>query len=163
MRPMQTQPSSIFLMIISFLIGIFLTIIPLPGWVVWLRPQWIFALLLFWVINASSQCGVGVAFILGMLMDLITGTPVGEHALVFIIVTYVALKNYSRIQYLSRWQQAVVVGILTAMNAVLQGLILGFTGHSTHIALYLLSAITTAFIWPWILALNHFRPRAFIR
>lgn len=150
-------------MIFSLLIGVFLTIVPLPDWAMWLRPQWIFALLLFWVINASSQYGVGFAFMLGLLMDLITGTPMGEHALVFVLLTYIVLKSHAMIQHLSPWQQAGIVGILAVANAILQAMILGFAGHSTHVALYALSAIPTLLIWPCILLLNNFRPRVFIR
>lgn len=100
---------------------------------------------------------------LGIVMDLMTGTPLGEHALVFVVFIYIVLKSHAMIQHLSPWQQAGVIGILTAANVILQGFILNLSGHSTHVMLYMLSAITTMLIWPWILTLNNFRSRAFIR
>ena len=161
MRRLQT--TNVFLIALSFLIGIFLTIIPLPQWAIWLRPQFIFAILLFWVITSPSQCGVGTAFIVGLLMDLVTGTPIGEHAAVFVFLIYIVLKLHAAIMHFPPVQQAGVIAIFTAFNAILQSLILSFAGHSTHVGLYALSAITTAMIWPWLFALlDKLRPRAFI-
>ncbi|OGT59302.1 MAG: rod shape-determining protein MreD [Gammaproteobacteria bacterium RIFCSPHIGHO2_12_FULL_42_10] len=152
-----------FLIAISFLIGIFLTIIPLPQWAIWIRPQWMFAILLFWVFTLPLQCGVGLAWIVGILMDLITGTPLGEQAVIFVLLTYFILKIHDYIAHFSLLQQTVLIAIFSFFNIVLQGLILGFVGRNTHIALHSLSAITTAIIWPWLfLILDKCQPRVFI-
>lgn len=152
-----------FLIAISFLIGVFLTIMPLPHWAIWIRPQWMFAILLFWVITLPLQCGVGLAWIVGILMDLITGTPLGEQAIIFVLLTYIILKIHSYIAHFSLLQQAVFIAIFSFFNIILEGLILGFAGHGTHIALHSLSAITTAIIWPLLfLILDKFQPRVFI-
>ena len=161
MRVIKTTSYS--LMVISFLIAIILTILPLPEWAVWLRPQWVFAFLMFWVLSSPMQCGIGVAWMVGVMVSLITGTPFAEQAIVFVLLTYLVLKIHPIVAYMLPLQQAGAIGLLAVLNAVLQGLILGFTGHSTHIGLYSLSAITTALIWPgFSLVLNRFRPRAFI-
>lgn len=160
MRRIET--TNIFLVALSLLIGIFLTIIPLPSFAIWLRPQWVFAILLFWVIASPTQCGIGTAFIVGLLMDLVTGTPMGAQALVFVVLVYITLKLHSAITHFPLIQQAGVVLIFTLLNVLLQGMILRMCGHSTHTGLYVLSAITTAIIWPWLsLILGRFRPSAY--
>ncbi|OGT44137.1 MAG: rod shape-determining protein MreD [Gammaproteobacteria bacterium RIFCSPHIGHO2_12_FULL_40_19] len=161
MRVIKT--TNYFLMIISFLIAMILTLLPLPAFAVWLRPQWIFAFLLFWVLSSPMQCGIGVAWIVGVMVSLVTGTPFAEQAIVFVLLTYLVLKVHPIIAHMLPWQQAGAVALLAILNALLQGLILGFTGHTTHIALYSLSALTTALIWPGLsVILNRFRPRAYI-
>lgn len=161
MRVIKT--TNYFFVMLSFLVAIILTIIPLPEWAVWLRPQWVFAFLLFWVIAAPSECGVGLAWLVGLMLSLVTGTPLAEQAIIFVLLTYVILKIHPIIAYMFPWQQAAVIGVFAACNAVLHGFILGFTGHSTHMGLYSLSAISTMLIWPAISAiLNRLRPRAYI-
>lgn len=161
MRVIKT--TSYFLILTSFLIAIFLTIVPLPTFAIWLRPQWVFAFLLFWVLSSPVQCGIGLAWVVGVVVSLITGTPLAEQAIVFVLLTYLVLRIHPIIAYMPPWQQAGAIAILAIFNAVLQGLILGFTGHSTHIVLASLSALTTALIWPGLSKiLNHFRPRAYI-
>lgn len=161
MRVIKT--TNYFLMAISFLVAMILTLLPLPSFAIWLRPQWIFAFLLFWVLSSPEQCGIGVAWVVGVLMSLIMGTPFAEQAIVFVLLIYLVLKIHPVIAHMPSWQQAGAIAILAVLNAMLQGVILGFTGHSTHVALYGLSAITTALVWPGLsVILNHFRPRAYI-
>lgn len=157
------KEANYFLITMSFLIGIILTIIPLPHWVIWARPEWIFAILVFWVITLPLQCGVGIAWTVGVIADLITGTPLGEQTFTFVLLTYIILKLHAVIAPASPWQQAVMILIFTALNALLQGFILGFVGHSTHIGLTLWSAVTTAVVWPWLyMILDRLQPRKFI-
>lgn len=62
---------------LTFLTGMMLTILPLPKWVVWYQPVWVFMILLFWMIAIPYQVGIGTAFTVGILLDLLTGTILG--------------------------------------------------------------------------------------
>ncbi len=160
---MKTQQTNYFLITFSFVVGIFLTITPLPEWAIWARPQFIFAILLFWVITSPAQFGIGLAWIVGVVMDLMTGTPLGEHSIIFVLLIYIVLKSRTGLTHSPVLQQITAIFVLASVNALFQGLILGFTGHSTHIAFSLLSAVTTALIWPWLFALlDRLRPMAVI-
>jgi rod shape-determining protein MreD len=144
------KPVNYFLMIVTMVAGIFLTIIPLPVWAIWLRPQFLLAILLFWVITAPARCGIILAWIVGITTDLIVGTPLCEHAIIFVLLTYIVLKTHSAIVHFPLAQQAVVIAILCLLSTILQGILLDIAGHSTHIMSYALSAVTTAMIWPWL-------------
>lgn len=160
----SAQPTNYFLIILTFLMGLFLTILPVPQSIVWFWPQWMFALLLFWVITSPMQCGVLLAFIVGLWMDIVTGTAFGQHAFVFVLLSYIALKNHSVIVHFPLFQQGLIVGIFAMMNVFLQGFVLHFTGHTTHDALNLFSALTTFLLWPLLFViLDNLRPRALIR
>jgi rod shape-determining protein MreD len=162
MRPFQDTP--IFLIGFSFLSALILTIVPMPDWAVWLRPQWVFAVLLFWLITPTEQCGVTAAWFIGLGMDLITGTPVGLQAFVYVALAYFVLRSRLLIAHLPILQQASVIGLLVFLNGFMQGILLSWLGHSSHIGLHALPAITTGLIWPWFFSiLDHLRPRALIR
>ena len=162
MRPFQE--TNVFLIAMSFLVAMILMILPLPHWAVWLRPQWVFAVLLFWIGMSSEQFGIGTAWVVGIVMDLVSGTPLGLQAFVFVMLSYGVLRLRSIIEYLPIWQQASVIGVFVFLNGLLQGIGLSWMGHGVHIGLYMLSAITTALIWPWLFSvLDQLRPRALIR
>ena len=75
---------------VSLLIGGLLTVYPLPyGWMAW-RPELMLMLTLFWVLLQPKWCGVWFAFIVGILTDFLLDSPLGEHALVFVIITFLA-------------------------------------------------------------------------
>ena len=137
-----------FLISMSFLIAILLTIFPLPQELIWLWPQWIFVMVLFWVVTLPFSCGVVLAWSMGVIMDLITGTPLCVHALSFVILVYLILKINHYVTHLLRWQQATVIGIFVFLNNMIEGFILGMTGHTAHTGLMFQSVITTALIWP---------------
>ncbi len=158
-----TQKTNFLLIILSFLIGIILTIMPLPQSLIWFRPQWLFAILLFWVITSPAQCGIILAWIVGISTDLMTGTPLGEHAIVFVFLVYIILKCHSAIVHFPLIQQASLMAVLVVLSALLQGFILGMAGHTTHVTLYALSAITTAIFWPLLYKiLDKMRPKAYL-
>lgn len=162
MRPFQE--TNVFLIAMSFFVAIVLMILPLPHWAVWLRPQWVFSVLLFWVLTSSEQFGIATAWVIGILMDLVSGTPLGLQAFVFVALSYGVLRLRSIIEHLPIWQQATVIGVFVFLNGLLQGIGLSWMGHGVHIGLYMLSAITTTLIWPWLFSvLDQLRPRALIR
>lgn len=139
-----------FFIAFTFLVAIVLTIVPLPDWAIWLRPQWILAVLLFWIIAAPEQCGVGFAWVIGLIMDLMMGTPIGQQSLIFVFLAYLLLKFHAIVFHSPRWQQALFVGFFAVFDVVLHSLVLGFTGHSAHVELNGLSVFTTIVVWPWL-------------
>lgn len=160
---MTVKSTNYFLILFSFLIGLILTIMPLPHWAIWLRPQWMLSILLFWVIAVFGDSGIIAAFFTGLLMDLVTGMPLGEHALLYVTLIYVALKMRAAIAHFPRVQQACVIAFFVFFYVVLEGFLLHMMGRSTHVMLSSLSVITTAIMWPWLsILLDQFRPKALV-
>lgn len=148
----------------SFLVAIFLTIIPLPEWGVWARPQWVLAVLLYWVFTMPAQCGVILAWCAGLLMDLITGTTPGQQAFIFVFLAYFVLKYHLLIAHFPLWERSGVIALFALTNVLFQSGILKMTGHSTHIELYSLSALTTFLVWPLIsIILDRLQPKVFTK
>lgn len=152
--------TSYFFIVFTFLVAIVLTIIPFPEWAIWFRPQWILSTMLFWIIVAPEQCGVGFAWIVGLVMDLLLGTPIGQQSLIFVFLAYLLLKFHAVVFHSPQWQQACFVGCFAVFDVIFHSMILGFTGHSTHIVLNGLSVFTTIVIWPWLYGLlDAMRPK----
>ena len=90
----------------TFLAAFILTLLPMPDWTVWLRPAWILMVLTYWIMMAPNHVNLGTAFIMGIFLDVLNGTLLGEHALAMTISAYVVARMHSRMRMFSLLQQA---------------------------------------------------------
>lgn len=135
---------------LSLLLALCLQVMPLPDpWLVW-RPDWLGLMLIYWCVVAPQRVGVFYGFMLGLLLDLIEGSPLGQNALVLSLLAYLALLLYQRMRAYALVQQAVMVFILLGIvQLVEQWLRTIFGPFSINLA-FLLSALIGAVLWPWL-------------
>lgn len=150
---MNSQLKIYFIIVISFLLAMMLTILPLPNWANWLRPIWILIVLIYWVLMMPNSISIEVAWILGLLLDVLTGTTLGEHALILVIVAYFINKFYLRMRLFSLWQQTLTVFTIVVIYQVFIFCIQGLTGSILITWQYWLSSLTSAMLWPWLFTL----------
>ena len=132
------------------LIGFILTILPLPEVVAWMRPQWVLLILLFWAISMPDYAGIGSAFIIGILMDLLTGTVLGQHAMFYCFFVYLALKFNQQVRSYPMVQQMVFVGIITLFILIVQYFIQSFIGIKSISWSYWVPILSNSILWPWL-------------
>ena len=137
-------------LLFSFIAALLLTVMPLPHFLIWFRPQWMLAVLLFWVITKPSQYGILLAWFSGLMTDLVTGTPFGQQAIIFVLITYFVLKLHLIVVHSPRWQQAVIIGTFAGFAMILQSVIAGLIGHTAPVMRNELSVVATVVIWPLI-------------
>ena len=77
--------------VVTLCIAMLLTILPMPDWARPFRPQWVTLVLLYWAIALPHRIGVGSGFLVGIVLDVLTGTLLGQHALGLTIVTFIAI------------------------------------------------------------------------
>ncbi|MFT3742507.1 MAG: rod shape-determining protein MreD [Gammaproteobacteria bacterium] len=144
-----------FVVTFTFLFAIILEIIPMPAWTIWARPEWILLALIYWALMLPDRVGVNVAFCLGLVMDILTGTVLGEHALAFVIITYFVIRFGPLIRLFPVWQQAFLVFFFIFICQAYKFWMWGLTGGSSVAIgwLYWLPGIISAILWPWIFTL----------
>ncbi len=54
-------------------------------------------MLLYWAINRPQSVGVGTAFVVGMLTDIGTAAPLGQHALSYMLITFLVQQRQRQI------------------------------------------------------------------
>ena len=136
--------------LITFSIALVLSCLPMPSWVSYARPQWVFVVLLFWLIYTPQKVGPLSAFILGFIVDLLMGNVLGEHALIFVLFTYFIQKCLRYIQGMPLWQQMLGLGVCTLVNLGLQYGFLRMMGIHEIGGHLLLPAVSNMVIWPWL-------------
>lgn len=150
---MEPRPNGRAIIVATLAIGLWLSIIPLPEWARWARPEWVALILIYWVLALPHRVGVGVAFTVGLVLDLVEGAPPGENALALMLVAYLGLILYQRMRMYTPWQQAGIVFVLIGLNQLLCHWVQTLTTKVTPTMLFLLPALISALLWPTMLPL----------
>jgi rod shape-determining protein MreD len=135
---------------ISFTVAILFSLIPLPGWGAWLRPDFLALLIIYWVMTTPDRVGLRTAWLLGILVDIIQGNLFGLHALSYCLLAYVVITLHQRLRLFPMMQQSVCVLFLIALQELIVVWIEGITGHPPQNFGYLLSIGTSMLAWPWL-------------
>ena len=133
---------------LSFIAALLLTIVPLPEWAGFLRPEWVAMVLVYWCIALPQRVGVFTGWTTGLLLDVLVGSVLGQHALGLSVVAYLALKLHRRIRNFPLWQQALTVLLLITFHKLLTAWVNGITGQPLNSALYWASPVVSMLLWP---------------
>ena len=110
----QTSLVSIY---ITLMIALLCQLFPWVGQGVVFRPDFMMVVLLYWLLRAPNLCNVGTAWLAGMLVDLATGSLLGQHALSFCFTAYVALSYQRRLVLFNKGQLFGLCGFITTDSA----------------------------------------------
>ena len=91
-------------------------------------------------------------FLLGFAADLATGSPLGEHGLVYLMLVLFSA-TYHQVRVLPIWQQAIIVAFAMLIGLILQYLFLSLTSGSLASVMIFLKAFASALMWPWVFLL----------
>lgn len=137
----------------SFIVAIMLTLLPLPDWIAYLRPEWVSLVLIYWCMALPERVGVGIGWIAGLFLDVIHGAVLGQYALALALVAYFTLSLHQRLRVFPLLQQMFMVLLLVLFQQLVVIWIKGFTGESPGSMRYWLPSLTTMLLWPWLFVL----------
>lgn len=144
-----------FIIPITFLAGILLMMLPMPDFAVWSRPAWVLLILIYWNMTLPHRVNLMSAWFLGILLDVLNGTLLGEHALALVIVSYLVVRIHSRMHMFHVVQQGMSVFFLVMIYQFVIYGVQGFLGELRGGWLYWSPALTSMLLWPWILSIMH--------
>lgn len=142
-----------FAIFITFVVALILAILPMPDWTVWLRPAWVLLILIYWSMMLPDRVNIGVAWLVGLIVDLLSGTLLGEHALAYTVVIYFVSRIYIRLRIAPLLQQSMSILFFILLYQLILYCIQGFIGELPNTHLYWLSAVTSMLLWPWLFIL----------
>jgi rod shape-determining protein MreD len=120
------------------------------GWV----PDFVAMTLVFWSIYQPRKVGIGIAFLMGLVMDVHSASLLGENALAYTLLSYFAITIHRRVLWFSPTVQAMHVLPLLLVMQVVQVLVqLAVSGKTPGWTYFMQSFVATA-IWPivcWLL------------
>jgi rod shape-determining protein MreD len=106
--------------------------------------------LLYWYIQEPRFVGVGVAWLVGLLMDVGDATLFGQHALAYAVLAYAAEYFRRRVLRFPLWQQAAQVAVLLSICAVLVLLVRVVGGAPLPRWTYAVPPLVGALLWPFV-------------
>ena len=129
-----------------------------PEEIGFLRPELVLMTLIYWVIALPHRAGVVLAWISGLIMDILVGNFLGQFGCSFVIISFVVLQFYQRLRMFSVWQQAILVSGLIILHRGLSFLFVYFFDGSIPSLWQVMPAISSALVWPLVfLLLRAFR------
>ncbi|MBK6617036.1 MAG: rod shape-determining protein MreD [Nitrosomonas sp.] len=114
------------------------------------RPDFIALAVLYWNIHQPRQSGMSLAFVSGIIMDVVTASIMGQHALAYCLLTFFALLFYRRLRMFSVFRQIPAILwmlLLSQIILLLIGMLTGTYLPDWHI---LLRSVSGGLIWPFI-------------
>lgn len=137
-----------WVIVLTLLVALLLSVMPLPLWAQWGRPEFVAIVLLYWVIALPQRVGIIVAWVVGLAQDIVEGVPLGQNALALAVLAYVALLLYQRLRMYTPLQQAGVIFVLVGLNQLLCNWVQTMTGTVSPNLQFLLPAVVSALLWP---------------
>ena len=123
-------------------------LLPLSGVALVLKPDFVALLLLYWCIQEPRYVGVGIAWWVGLLMDVGDGTLFGQHALAYAFLAYAAEYFRRRVLRFPLWQQAAQVAVLLGLCSALVLLVRFVGGAPLPRWTYAVPPVVGALLWP---------------
>jgi len=147
-----------WLILLSFIVAFMLTVIPLPEMLQYIRPEWSALVLLYWCMALPGRIGVGIGWAVGLLLDVLTGTLLGQHALGMTVIAYLIINLHQRIRIFPLWQQAIIIWMILNLYQILLLWFDGITGQPPKGLQFWLPPISGMILWPIIfILLRHLR------
>ena len=135
----------------SLCLALMLAMLPLPAWSAPYRPDWVTLVALYWVLALPRSFGVGFSWCSGLLLDVVQGALLGQHALGLAIVSYVARRFHQRIRVYPLAQQGLIVLVLLMVKQSVVLWISGIIGHAPdNLLVYFAPSFIGMLLWPWI-------------
>ena len=133
---------------VSLLLALLLGLVPLPAILQPLRPYWLALVLAYWVLEEPDKVGLGVAFLLGLLADLVFGGLLGEQAMRLAILAFILDRFRARLRFFPLSQQALAIGGLLLNDRIVTTVVHLALGEPTLPWPYWWAPVLGMLFWP---------------
>jgi rod shape-determining protein MreD len=142
------RPAKAWFVALTLFVALALNLVPLSPSTLVLRPDFLALVILYWCIQAPRHVGVGIAWLMGLAMDVGDATLFGQHALAYAFLAYAAEYFRRRVLRFPLWQQAAQVALLLVFCAALVLLVRFVGGAPLPRWTYFVPALAGALLWP---------------
>lgn len=152
-------PARNWFILLTLFAALFLNLIPfgrLPG-----VPDWVALALTFWCIHQPLKIGMTAGFILGLLMDVVNASVMGQHALAYVVLAFAAGGLSRRVLWFPLMQQALQVLPLLLGAQLIMFCARMVGGAEFPGIVWFISSFTAALLWhplTYLLLAPQFQP-----
>lgn len=135
---------------VGFIGALVLSILPIPELISAFRPPWVLLLVLYIEYYLPGNFKLTALLILGLLLDVLLSTVIGEHSFALLLVTWIASSKSRRFQFFSMLQQICLIGFFCFLYQSVISFTDALLGFHYSLLMPLASALLGMFFWPWI-------------
>lgn len=135
---------------LAFFLVFVLTIIPLPTLLTGFRPPWVLMLILYLQFFLPNYFNITVLFILGLCLDVLLSTVIGEHAFALLIATWISSTKARRFYFYSIGQQMLMVAKYCLIYQLVIYFIDVFLNYNHNVIWVCGSSLVSLLLWPWL-------------
>ncbi len=139
-------PAGRVFIVLSFVAAVLLEWLPWRGWALALRPDFVGLILLYWCTHKPHRVGIGIGWVLGILVDVADSSLFGQHALAYSVLAFGGLTLNRRVQMFNLREQSVHVFALLLLSysvyAIVHWQVRGYVAWE-----YFLGVVTSALLW----------------
>ncbi len=154
----MNQPHHILLPVNRLFIAASLSVAFLLNLLPWGRtlpmPDFVALVLIFWSMHQPRNVGMGVAFIMGLFMDVHDAVLLGENALAYTLLSYVATTIHRRVLWFTPRMQALHILPLLLMMQTIRVVIHMWANGTFPGWTYFMISFISILLWPgitWVL------------
>lgn len=119
----------------------------LVGRAAWV-PDILALVLVFWSIHQPQRIGIGTAFVFGIFIDVHQGSMLGQHALAFSVLSFLAIAIHRRLLWFPVPSQAFQVLPLFVASHAIELTVRMLAGGAFPGFLMLLAPLLESLLWP---------------
>jgi rod shape-determining protein MreD len=138
---------------LSFIFAAILELNLLPDTLAFLRPEWLVLTLIYWLLRHPEKIGILTGVVIGLVMDVLSGSYLGIHILSLSLICYLVLIMHKRLKMFPLVQQSFVVFFLVGIQLMVVYTLRSILGVSDLGLTYLWQALSSAVFWPLIVIL----------
>lgn len=135
----------------SLLAALLLNMLPF-GRTIWM-PDFLALVLVFWNVRQPLRIGIGIAFMFGLAMDVNQSALLGQHALSYTALSFLATMMHRRVLWFSLPSQALQLLPVFVVGHGIELLIRMVGGGVFPGAALLLAPVIEAVLWPVVTVL----------
>jgi rod shape-determining protein MreD len=139
--------------IATVIVALILAVLPLPRWLDVSRPYLLLLLVIYWSLSAPRVAGLMFGWLCGLAIDLLKGTTLGQHALAFLLVSFLTHKFQLRMRIFPIYHQTLTVFMLLALYEFVVFWTDGIIGYPVTAWTRWLPVLTSALLWPVVVAI----------
>lgn len=113
-----------------------------------LNPDWVLLTLIYWVIAIPERIGVFNAWGVGLLVDVLTGRVLGEHALTYALISYFCVIFHKRLRQYLLLQQSLFIFLSLLFSQIVEIVIESIESNTQFTFTFWLPVITGVLLWP---------------
>jgi rod shape-determining protein MreD len=134
-------------LLLMLLVAMVLQLFPISGSWLHLKPNFFLLIMIAWVLYFPERYGIEFAVITGILADLVIGSTIGYHVLIFAISGLILIFFHRVVVYLQLIQRVILVFMLVILVAFMEAVINSLLDKPLFLDGVILLGIISALCW----------------